>query len=206
MKHFDLNTFMADVHQNARKHGWWDAPRSDGTIRSLMHSELSEALESSRKNEPLLYHKCAHGGVCEYQNVHMGEFDCAKCTPSMRKPEGAAVELMDFVIRALDYLASLNEALPASMNTAQKLADWALDDYQDDRNRNVLALDVPELVDVLHDEISLYSLMGNITYLTAACGLAMAWVEKHGLDPVDVLAEKHAYNLTRAYKHGGKVF
>lgn len=204
MKHLDLNTFMMDVHQNAVSHGWWENQRTPGTIRSLFHCELSEAVEEYRKNEPDLYHKCAHGGICEYQNVHMGEFDCSKCTPELRKPEGAAVELMDFVIRVLDYLAHLNEAMPASMNTAQKLCNWALDDYQDDLERNLLELDVPDFADVLHDEVSLSSVMKNITYLTTACGLAMAWVEHRGLDPVEILLEKHRYNLTRSYKHGGK--
>lgn len=204
MKHLDLNTFMMDVHQNAVSHGWWENQRSVGTIRSLMHCEISEAVESYRKNEPDLYHKCAHGGSCEYQRVDMGEFDCTNCTPSMRKPEGAAVELMDFVIRALDYLSHINEPLPQSMDTAQKLALWALDEFQDDLDRDVANLDVPDLADVLHDEIGLASLMHDITYLFTACGLAIAWVERRGMDPVEILLEKHRYNLTRPYRHGGK--
>ena len=200
----DLNAFMKDVHQNAVEHGWCDKPRTPGTIRSLFHCELSEAVESYRKSEKDWYHKCAYGGVCEYQDVHAGTFDCSQCTPELRKPEGVCVELMDFVIRVLDSLAQQNEMIPQSMNTPRKMMDWALDDYLDAEDRDVLTLDVPDIADVLHDEICLSSVMKNPTYLLTACGLAMAWVEHRGLDPAELLLEKHKYNLTRSYLHGGK--
>lgn len=121
------------------------------------------------------------------------------------KPEGIAVELMDAVIRIFDYLAKLGEVIPASMNTAQKLAEWSLDEYQDDQDRDVLKLDLPDLVDLVHDEVSLSSLLHDVTYLITASGLMMAWVYKQNIDPVMVLLEKHEYNKTRSYKHGGKV-
>jgi len=40
------------VHDTAREKGWWDAPRNDGEIIALMHSELSEALEALRAGNP----------------------------------------------------------------------------------------------------------------------------------------------------------
>lgn len=52
MKHLDLNTFMIDVHQNAIAHGWWEKESFAGTIRSLIHAELSEALEEYRETAP----------------------------------------------------------------------------------------------------------------------------------------------------------
>lgn len=39
----------AEVYQVARDHGWWDDVRSGGEIISLIHSELSEALEAMRE-------------------------------------------------------------------------------------------------------------------------------------------------------------
>lgn len=203
----DLNQFMQEVHKNAVSHGWWDDERSPGTIRALIHAELSEALEAYRNHETLVWHKCpVDHKPCEYQPMHdMPTLPCGAYDPASRKPEGVAVELMDFVIRIFDYLAKIDWQLPASTSTAQKLADWALDDYQDDRGRDVLNLDLPDLVDLLHDEVSLSSVMHNETYLTTAAGLAMAWVEKNSVDPVELLLEKHEYNKTRPYKHGGKV-
>lgn len=206
MKHLDLNQFMQDVRQNAISHGWWDDERSPGTIRSLIHAELSEALEEYRAGRPLMWKECF---LCQSPCTlelcsDFWHGQCKQDTLS-KKPEGIAVELMDFVIRIFDYLAKIDMMIPASMNTAQKLADWAIDDFQDDQGHDVLALELPDLVDVLHDEVSLSSVMHNETYLTTAAGLAISWLEKRGVDPVETLLEKHEFNKTRPYKHGGKV-
>ena len=41
-----------DVHATAREKGWWDVDRNDGEMIALMHSELSEALEFLRHDNP----------------------------------------------------------------------------------------------------------------------------------------------------------
>lgn len=206
MKHLDLTQFMHDVHQNAIAHGWWEKERSAGTIRSLIHCELSEAMEAYRNHEPYMWHHCPyHPGACETQSPQDDHLHCEACQSANRKPEGVAVELMDFVIRIFDAMANLEGwNIPASMNTAQKLTFWALDDYQDDEGRNPVNLDLPDLVDILHDEVALSSIQRYNIYLLTAAGLAMAWVDKRGIDPVDILMDKHEYNKTRPYKHGGK--
>ena len=40
------------VHNIAVEHGWCDSERNEGELIALMHSELSEALESIRHNNP----------------------------------------------------------------------------------------------------------------------------------------------------------
>lgn len=207
MKAMDMNTFMYDVHQNALAHGWWDEERSDGTIRALFHCELSEAMEEYRANRPMMWHGCpCRPGACESQNVHEDDgLHCEVCSAADRKPEGIAVELMDFVIRVLDYLGKKDLPFLQSMNTAEKLAEWSADDFQMDTDANVLDLDLPDFVDVLHSEVALSDVLHNETYLTTAVGLALAWVDKRGLDPVAILMEKHEYNKTRTYKHGNKI-
>lgn len=73
------------VHKTAKEHGWWDdesglpTERNFGEMLALMHSELSEALEAWRDNQP---------GSCI-----VGD-----------KPEGWAIELADCVIRIFDTL------------------------------------------------------------------------------------------------------
>lgn len=208
MKHLDLNAFMQDVHQNAIAHGWWEKERSAGTIRSLIHAELSEALEEYRAGRPMTWRQCteeAHNTPCAKENCVDYCNGACDVDAMDSKPEGIAVELMDFAIRIFDYLAKLDWVISADLNTAQKLAAWSWDEYQDDVNRNPVNLELPDLIDILHDEVSLSSTHHDETYLLTAAGLAMAWVEKQGIDPAELLVKKHDYNKTRSYKHGGKV-
>lgn len=42
----------ANVHEIAFRKGWWVTERNNGEILALVHSELSEALEAMRHNNP----------------------------------------------------------------------------------------------------------------------------------------------------------
>lgn len=206
MKNLNLNQFMHDVHQNAIAHGWWDQERSIRTIRALFHEELSEALRAYRNHEAMVWHQCpVDHKPCENQPIHdMENLPCITCSPTIRKPEGIAVELMDFVIRIMDYLGRIEHVFAFDMCTPETLAAWSLDDFQMDDEGSVLDLDLPEFVDILHTEVALSDVMHSTTYLVTAAGLAIKWVAEKGLDPAAIMREKHKYNKTRPYKHGGK--
>lgn len=96
-----LNDLAADIHANAVAHGWWDEARSFGDIVALCHSELSEALEAYRDGEELVHGCCGHctfEASCDHP-APAGETGC--------KPEGVAVEMIDCIIRILDWCGKM---------------------------------------------------------------------------------------------------
>lgn len=101
-----LNEWAAEIHQNAVDHGWWDEPRSFGDIVALCHSELSEALEAYRNKEENVWCSCGIVGIdrtdpCDDEDGSCYFREGSPC--SNGKPEGVAVEMIDCLIRILDW-------------------------------------------------------------------------------------------------------
>jgi NTP pyrophosphatase (non-canonical NTP hydrolase) len=93
-----INEMQKEVHRIAADHGWWeDWDRNVGEMLSLIHSEISEALEEWRRHKALDEIYYSDGG----------------------KPEGFPIELADAIIRIGDlcerYGIDLEEALRIKM-------------------------------------------------------------------------------------------
>lgn len=122
-----LNAYAAEIHQTAVEHGFWEADRNFGEMIALMHSELSEALEEHRAGNPVEYYqingkrvyRVTDGSGADWTTNPGGLTEVAQSTGEgtwtnvTAKPEGAAVELADCIIRCLDAMHSLGVDIDA---------------------------------------------------------------------------------------------
>lgn len=205
----DIYKFQTDVHKNACEHGWWEEERTPEEIYALIHSEWSEALEEYRVGRPMVWHGCADLEEALFEGCGKNKI-CTMvfpCAYREQKPEGIAVELIDGCIRILDYLGKLDVKLERT-ETIEQLEHGAPDmDY--------INMPLPTMVSYLHFTTSraMQALAENdgesnrdeVAHLYAAAAMVCAWVKAQGFDPEAILMAKHLYNLTRPYKHGGKV-
>ena len=148
---------------------------------SLIHSELSEALEEYR---------CNHG------NVWYGEDG---------KPEGIAIELLDAVIRIFDFLGKLQVRFPA--DTIEKLAETIKMNHEGERLHDET---FPVFLCEVHDCISKayedgLNFHDGIGQLLGAVALIFRWLQEEDFDIEKHLIEKHEFNKGRGFRHGGKV-
>ena len=105
----ELDDWAIIIHQTAVDKGFWDDPRNMGEMIALMHSELSEALESHRSGEPPVWYK--HDQDCPVWGDDVGgspDYPVRglqqSCTCGGGKPEGWATEMVDCMIRIMDTL------------------------------------------------------------------------------------------------------
>lgn len=104
-----INTLQQAVHRTAVEHGWWeDGERNMGEMIALMHSELSEALESYRDSEPYLHYKYPGMAAARYHSD-------SEIGGVLGKPEGIASEFADTIIRIADTCEKLGIPLAQAL-------------------------------------------------------------------------------------------
>ena len=174
------------IHKNAIDHGWWEAERSIGEIIALCHSELSEALEEYRGRKPNLYFVEVNGFMVTEMNEWRGE-----------KLEGIAIELADCVIRILDYMGYCQQS-------ADKLIVGCKDDCDHKNNFG-------DFISNCHfylSEAYIYGILSipefSFGFLSGCIIEIQNYLKSNNYDLVGLIELKHAYNVTRSYKHGGK--
>ena len=156
----NLNEFGKEIHNNAIEHGFWDKPRLTEEVLTLIVSEWIEAFEEYRAGR---------------SNVWYNEDG---------KPEGICVELIDGVIRVLDYCAA--DSYPVSFMEPLPV----LKDYLSTIDFSTFTYRLIEL---------------TMTRCFSACvEYVYAYCEINNIDTDALLIEKHEYNKTRPYKHNKK--
>lgn len=176
--YMDFMALQEKIHTQNVDMGWWDEPRGFTTFTCLFHSELSEAMEGDRKG---------------MMDDHLPEYKMA------------AVELADFVIRVMDWLAS------------ESFDRWYdADSFKIDDSGSFC-----DCLAWLHHSISIAmesmcrrQNKNKANQLLASAAFASFKIaHMQGWDLMEIINKKHAYNKHRAdhkkenrKKEGGKKY
>ena len=198
----NLNEFAREVHANACAHGWWDEERDVPEVIALIHSEWSEALEEYRAGRPMVWHECMDEGQAPEDRPVVCEqcTDCyyygKECEHRGKKPEGIAVELIDGCIRILDFAAHEKVSLKfEAMEPLQPTLPKLIADLHYYTSSALNAIEKSGKI-IVHGYIS--------EWLGSAVYEVFRYIYAHRLEAGKIMLEKHEYNKTRPYRHGGK--
>jgi NTP pyrophosphatase (non-canonical NTP hydrolase) len=101
-----LNQIANELHQKAKKKGFWDEQREIGTLLMLIVSELSEALEADRKNKKANYKQLESD--IEQMNEFDNEIEFKKLAFEYSIKDTFEDEIADVFIRLFDLVGYLN--------------------------------------------------------------------------------------------------
>lgn len=101
----NLNDWAREIHANAVEHGWWESDRPLPEVLMLIVSELSEALEEARAGRPMVWYECLTTKMPCTKEEGCSCWRDGECKADGigNKPEGIAVEVIDALIRILDW-------------------------------------------------------------------------------------------------------
>lgn len=191
-------------------HGCREAETADGKtvyVRCYIHSEWSEALEEARAGRPMEWYGCKHGDrICDPDlNCPLLVYKVEDCPMRFAKPEGIAVELIDGVIRILDWMAGQYDDHGCDeWAVFKECMDTAGADVHMIYGVNVKDMKASKLVNALHDFTSMAIGSETAEDYGIAVGMVFEWIRAQGMEPEAILMRKHRYNTTRPYKHGKK--
>ncbi len=183
---------IKSIYANNVKAGWWPEDRSILAVKLLIGSEIVEAFEEVRNNNPPVYivqngNKIAIEALL-WESFVMTDGDKV----SYQKPEGELIEIADVVIRCLDLVGHRGQ---------QDLFDETMMKYTFDKYPRGE-----------HIEAQLYygclELLTGPDYaferLTAIVGALYDYCHFRGWDLEKAIDIKLKYNTTRPFRHGGK--
>ena len=203
----DWNRLAEAVHQNALDHGWYEQAPTMASVLVNIHAELSEAWEAFRNHKPMLWHACGQNKTDTLCTA------CTTgCTPMSAKPEGIAIELSDAVIRMLDFCGHEQLDIAAAIEQTPALLCSYARAFLRQETRN---MPLAELLAYLHEVISSAHAEYRVvpdkvdrrteSYFAECILLISDYIARHSdTTLMECIRLKHAYNLSRPYRHGGK--
>lgn len=212
----NLEEWRKEVHALAVEKGWWGkipdlSPTSVLAKLALIVSELSEAIEIVREPDfdpKFVWMAGVQGTRISYAT------DPWSTTKPVPKPEGFGTEIADAVIRILDLMGALNMNVNEG-NQLEKLRDLAT-------NAAGSPLTADEILASIMRITSMFGMASGVvddhppaSWGSIATDLFHSWMSsailtlytlsaRTGVDLGARIAEKHAYNVTRENRHGGK--
>lgn len=194
-----ISVFKCNVNN-----GWFEEDRDWGDDIALLHSEVAEMFEAYRD----------HGfkDVTRLVDVPCPDPQCGdstwdhECQLGVKpgKPEGFASECADVLIRALD--TDKRHRLGFGFVAGVEPEDMTLADVKRHPDFNP-ELSVGRHIARLHRLIARLDTdgMNGTGTLGHVLGYLLAWTDHLHINLQDEYQCKLAYNLTRGYRHGGKL-
>lgn len=201
---FSVSKLCKDSHECARDKGWLESPRSSCDIMNLFVSELSEALEDYRANKGLdeIWYEVKYSGGTK-RPISRADIEEVRRDVAFleAKPCGIPIEIADFVIRLGEYCGTNKLELPFWTRQGY---DFVTDlkvqgTYPQGFDQLLAALTTLSTQSLVHPQKVL-----DVSYLGKALALTFTYCGEIGIPLRAAIEEKHAYNLTRSHRHGGK--
>lgn len=191
----ELNKLAQEIHEAAVAKGFWAVDDAGEKHIVKMYSELAEAIQEDRCGNPMLY-------VDDFAIDFDGKItDTAQFEG--RKPEGIAAELADFVMMALDLMASIGisaelDKLLGPVREAMRSEVYVL--YNDTPLYRFVLLCIHALEKMNNPEDNA-DILTSMQVMTHGVEL---WLEQRGIDLWQVIRLKMEYNRARPPLHGRK--
>ena len=182
----NLQTAQKEIHKTAVEKGWWcKGDRNFGEICSLFHSEISEAFDEYMK----------------FGRFRLNEIYYNNDKPN--KPEGFVVELLDFVIRYLDWSEYNKLQSGSTIKSLYNIEKIRKADYRDDLLCIHLHKDISDAFELYRNGGTKFEICKS---LNKACLRIFKWAENYHnpIDIYNILEIKMEYNKSRDYRHGNK--
>lgn len=183
--------FPDTIHDYAREKGWWsneNRPLSEQFAN--FHSEIAEAWEEYRRDRMDTWH--SRGGQLFDLNWTFDTNDGL----GFPKPEGFWIEIADLVIRIADTCGRYGWTSPLPEQPVRAVA---------------LNCTIPEFVCRLHrqvvdaERILIERPQRESRSLAKVVSYCFLYAQKQGVDLWKEISTKQAFNLTRSFRHGGKL-